>query len=496
MLGYISKRRVPVVLCEKIDRLTRNLKDAAIISDWIAADSNREIHFVKELFVVNKNTRAHENLVWDMKVAIARFYSNNLSEEVKKGHREKLAQGWIPTKPRLGYKTVGEKGHKIHVIDPDVAPYIVKMFEWYGTGNYSLSRLQSELHKAGLRTENGKMICTSRLHRLLREPFYYGKIRWSGGIHEGRHEPLISRDLFNKAQRVLKRQMENPHYRKHSPLFKAKIHCQHCGGILTWETQKGHWYGHCNNHGQFRRCAKKTYIREERVEDQLSGYFVRIAPANEEVLSWIEELIQAEEAGKVKEREKEAGRLTTLLQQVRRRLDKLYEDKIDELISIDFYQRKFAEYSAEEQSLKEALIVSNDPSNQNQRVGVAIHRLGYTAMEIYERALPDEKRLLLSEIFTNLIQDAYKITPNYTLAGKYLADWVPKLNKDYEPQKNVTPQGKRKDLVLSSPSWREWRDSLRTFDWFDLFPDPMASLAEINQLLGIASAITGLISQV
>jgi hypothetical protein len=95
---------------------------------------------------------------------------------------------------------------------------------------------------------------------------------------------------------------------------------------------------------------------------------------------------------------------------------------------------------------------------------------------------------LLSEIFTNLIQDAYKITPNYTLAGKYLADWIPKLNKDYEPQKNVTPQGKRKDLVLSSPSWREWRDSLRTFDSFDLFPNPMASLAEINQLLGIASA--------
>jgi DNA invertase Pin-like site-specific DNA recombinase len=76
MLSYINKRRIPVVLCEKIDRLTRNLKDAAIISDWIAGDSNREIHFVKELFLVNKNTRAHENLVWDMKVAIARFYSN------------------------------------------------------------------------------------------------------------------------------------------------------------------------------------------------------------------------------------------------------------------------------------------------------------------------------------------------------------------------------------------------------------------------------------
>src|SRR5437773_7358189 len=63
MLAYISKRRIPVVLCEKIDCLNRNLRDAAVVSDWIATDLEREIHFVKESFVVSKNTRAHENLI-------------------------------------------------------------------------------------------------------------------------------------------------------------------------------------------------------------------------------------------------------------------------------------------------------------------------------------------------------------------------------------------------------------------------------------------------
>jgi signal transduction histidine kinase len=222
--------------------------------------------------------------------------------------------------------------------------------------------------------------------------------------------------------------------------------------MLTWEIQKGHWYGHCNNYGRYQRCARKTYIREEQVEDQLIGYFNRIAPANEEILSWIEELIQVEEAGRVKERGKETQRLTSLLDQVRRRLDRLYEDKIDEKIAADFYERKFAEYSAEEMSLKEALIRLDEEGNQDQHIGIAIHRLGYTAKEIYEKASPDEKRLLLSQIFSNLIQNAYKITPDYTLAGKYLADWVERLNKDFEPQKNVTPQGKRKDLLFYSPS--------------------------------------------
>ena len=73
MLHFINKHKIPVILCEKIDRLTRNLKDAAMINDWISDNENRHVHFVKENFVVNKNTRAHENLVWDMKVAIARF---------------------------------------------------------------------------------------------------------------------------------------------------------------------------------------------------------------------------------------------------------------------------------------------------------------------------------------------------------------------------------------------------------------------------------------
>ena len=78
------------------------------------------------------------------------------------------------------------------------------------------------------------------------------------------------------------------------------------------------------------------------------------------MLSWIEELIREEDAGRVKEREKEAQRLTALLEQARRRLDRLYEDKIDEKITIDFYQRKFAEYSTEERTLQEALAQLNE----------------------------------------------------------------------------------------------------------------------------------------
>jgi len=149
MLGYAERNKISIILCEKIDRLTRNIKDAAIVSDWISGDEARQVHFVKENFILSKNTRAHENLVWDMKVAIARFYTNNLSEEVRKGQKEKLAQGWLPTKPPLGYRTIGDKGHKIHIIDEEKAPLVKKIFELYSSGNYSLNELVRVIYKEG-----------------------------------------------------------------------------------------------------------------------------------------------------------------------------------------------------------------------------------------------------------------------------------------------------------------------------------------------------------
>ena len=46
MFEFIQKKNIPVLLCEKVDRLTRNLKEALIANDWLDADPERQIHFV------------------------------------------------------------------------------------------------------------------------------------------------------------------------------------------------------------------------------------------------------------------------------------------------------------------------------------------------------------------------------------------------------------------------------------------------------------------
>src|SRR3989344_2541898 len=152
MMEYVEKNNVQILLCEKVDRLTRNLKEAVVANDWIEANEERQIHFVKQNLVIHKNAKSDEKFRWDIEIVLAKKYISNLSEEVKKGQKEKIAQGWLPAKPPLGYTTIGDKGHKIHVIDEDVARHIRKMFEWYATGNYSIARVEKELYEAGLRT--------------------------------------------------------------------------------------------------------------------------------------------------------------------------------------------------------------------------------------------------------------------------------------------------------------------------------------------------------
>ena len=220
MLSYAKKHGVKIILCEKIDRLTRNLKDAATINDWLQEDQEREVHFVKENFIVNKNTKAHENFVWDMKVAVARFYANNLSEEVKKGQKEKLSQGWLPTRPPLGYKSIGEKGHKTSVVDETKAVHVRRAFELYATGQYSMKRLIDLLYADGMRSLSGKKPSKSRIEDLLANPFYYGAIPWNGEIHlNGKHEPLISKQLFEKV-RAIRTGKTAPKYHLHQFKFR------------------------------------------------------------------------------------------------------------------------------------------------------------------------------------------------------------------------------------------------------------------------------------
>ncbi len=450
MIDYLNQNKAANLLCEKVDRLTRNLKEAVIANDWVEGNLERQIHFVKQNLVVHKNAKSDEKFRWDIEIVLAKKYISNLSEEVKKGQKEKIAQGWLPTKPPLGYKTVGEKGHKTHVIDEERAPFIRKMFELYSTGNYSTPALVEVMYQEGLRNRTEKKVGKSRLYDMLSDPFYCGMMKWNEQVFSAKHEPLITRDLFDVVQGKMNRKFKIPQYQKHLPVFKAKIDCGECGGTITWETQKGHWYGHCNH---YKSCTQSKWMRQEAVESKLFPLFDNVAPSSPKILKILGRALKESHGNEIDYHAKSVTEINRSLAITQRRLEAIYEDKIDGKIPPEFYNRKFAEYTKDKADATESLKKLNEGNTKYYEAGFAIHELASRASEIYnsKKATTEDKRLLLSKIFSNLSLNSSELKPDYTLAFEFLTKWVPVLNSTFEPAENVDTKGQKSPFELSHP---------------------------------------------
>jgi len=257
--------RCRTILVEKTDRLYRNLKD------WVTLDElDLQVHFVKEGVILSGDSRSSEKFMHGIKVLMAKNYIDNLSEETKKGMNEKASQGIFPSRAPLGYLNVtcGDK----HFIQPDTerSTIIRKLYEWYATGNYSIQTLTKMAYESGLvyRKSEGR-ISKSNIQFILTNPIYYGDFNWHGKIYSGVHEPIISKDLWDKVQLVLKeRSRNNSGLQKYDWAFQGLLKCGHCGCTMTAELKKGKYvYYHCTGHRG--KCPEK-YVREEELERQFS----------------------------------------------------------------------------------------------------------------------------------------------------------------------------------------------------------------------------------
>ena len=483
MLAFVKKSKINIILCEKIDRLTRNLKDGATVSDWIMDNEKREVHFVKENFVVSKNTKAHENLIWDMKVAIARFYTNNLSEEVKKGQKAKIEAGWLPSTPKLGYryKTIDGFDHKEHIIDEEKAPFIKRMFELYLEGNYTLKQMTKMLYDEGLRGKNGRKVAVSSIHRKLGDPFYCGYIIWNGNEYEGNHEPIINEELFNEVQAKLKRRYKAGQRKTHDHLFKGMIRCADCGCLITWETQKKRHYGHCKG---FKLCSQQGYVREEKMEKIINKMLNLIKPKSQAVLDWIKKALKEKHQDKKSFTKNTRDSLNKQINLLDNRLDKIYEDKLDGLITTEYYKKKLNEFTKQKKQLLKKMNDSEDNSEQYYHTGIEILDLAYNAKNLYysPNATNEDKRILLQRIFSDLKLEGKTLKANFTPAYQFLSEYIPKLNATSELLKKGEYYNKTGSFEPAHPALRRGRDSnprslertrlfeSRTFDHSDTSP--------------------------
>jgi DNA invertase Pin-like site-specific DNA recombinase len=282
MLSFLEREpSCRLLLVEKTDRLYRNLKD------WVSIDDvDLEIHFVKENVVLSPDSRSTEKFMHGIRVLMAKNYIDNLGEEVSKGLREKAEEGLWPSFAPLGYLNIEGADHRRLIVpDPDRAPLVAQLFEWYASGDYSLKEVGQMARQAGFTfRKSGAPIPTATAHRLLRKRIYTGDFEWKGRLFRGTHPPIVSRDLWQRVQDVLDgRATKRPRRRHHQFAFGGLIQCGHCGCSMVGETKKGRYvYYHCTG---YRGTSPEPYAREELIERQFSE--LQCLHMRPDVLAWV-----------------------------------------------------------------------------------------------------------------------------------------------------------------------------------------------------------------
>ncbi len=429
MIQHAKDNNIKIIVCEKTDRLTRTQKDAVIVNEWMEKDSENQVHLPKENTILSRDSKSHEKLIWNVKVSISQFFKDNLGEEVQKGQKEKISQGRFPGKPPLGYKNMKENGKTIQIVDEEKAPFIQKMFKYYATGNYSLKKLVEVMYEEGLRTRNENKVVKSRIADYLSDPFYCGKIRWLGEVHEnGKQKQIISEDLFKQVQFMLKRK-GSPKYGRHFYLFKGLLQCSDCGGTITWERQKGIVYGHCN---RYRPCPPKKWAIEEDIKKKIEKEFRKLEIKSPKIASWLRKALKEHHAEEIKYRQNAVSELEKRRNNIEKRLSRLYDDYLDEKIEKDFYEKKFSEYAEGKQDIDSSLQKHSKNRTKYFELGVNFYEISQKAPLLFHKANPEQKRKLIKFIFKEITLNEKKITCTYNPGFDTLARAIKESNRSKE----------------------------------------------------------------
>jgi DNA invertase Pin-like site-specific DNA recombinase len=395
---FKRNRSCHVLLVEKTDRISRNFRDAVTLEDL-----DIEIHFVKEGQIISKDSKSQATLIYGFNLVMARHYSNNLREEVKKGQREKALQGIYPGHAPFGYRN--NKADRTIETDSDDSPIVTRLFELYATGAHSLTTLAK-----AIRLETGKRVSRGNVHLILRNRFYLGAFKWSGETYSGTHHLFVNPRIFEQVQSILDGH-NRPKYSKRDIAFRGLMTCAYDDCMLTGDVQKEKYvYYRCTGHRG--KCCLPRFREEDianRLGEPLKG--LQVPP---EVVSQIVTTLREDQSQAVGKASAERTRLETRLSAIRSRMDAAYVDKLEHKIPEDFWERKMNQWRMEEQQVKMAIQGLNNAETGDRALDAQrIFELANKAHSLYLSQNLIEKAKLLRLMFSNFSVDAVSISATY-----------------------------------------------------------------------------------
>ena len=344
MLSLIEKGKADGIISWHPDRLARNSVDGGKIIHFVDRGLIKSLKFPTFWFEPTPQGLFMLNIAFGQ----SKYFVDNLRENVKRGLRQKIRNGVWPGWAPVAY--LNNPKTRMIDIDKDKASKVKKLFQLYATGEYTLKSLANWSKEKGLRGNLGKEIAVSNVQKILTNPFYIGLMRWKREIFEGKHEPLISKKLFDKCQGVMSKRGKVQEVRKHNFAFLGLMKCASCGCSITAEIQKGHNYYRCTKKKGI--CQEKHYLREEVLGEQIKSFLQKVSLSSQDTEKVLAVLDSEQEQSKQQARSKIEG-LKEQLKQVETKLAKLLDVYLADALSPEEYAVKKQELLSQKMELQE-----------------------------------------------------------------------------------------------------------------------------------------------
>jgi site-specific DNA recombinase len=324
------------------DRLARNSRDGGEIIYLIDQGAIHDLKFPTYLY----DNSPHGKFNLSLAFGFSKLFIDNLSQNVKRGIREKIKRGEYPGLPPRGY--INDMCSRTIVPHPEFFDVVKLGLEKFAAGMFNMSQLRDEFYQAGIKSKAGNPLNHNTIGDMLRNPFYYGVFRLKGELHQGSHKAMISKELFDKIQIRLgdisritdfseKRRAEKGF------LFSELGKCGECGYSIIHEYHKKKSglefkYYRCTKKSKTCQCKQK-FVNEKFLAPQVENLVSEIA-IDDSLLDFSIDVIETwrnEELGSLTD---QINELEILKKENQARLDRLLDIYIEGEINQDEYKIK------------------------------------------------------------------------------------------------------------------------------------------------------------
>ena len=313
---------IDVILVWKYSRFARNQEESIVYKSMLKKD-NVDVISVSEPLIDGPFGSLIERIIeW-----MDEYYSIRLSGEVLRGMKEKALQHGYQTTPCLGYEAVGHgKPFQINEAEYAMVSYIMDLYDNQNIDETAIARRCNDL---GYRTKRGNRFERRTIDRILQNPFYCGIVSWNGVEFDGAHEVRLSRDRFQKRQKLIASRRRPVKARNVSTCkhwLSGLLKCSVCGATLSYTGNGKCPYFQCWKYAKgFHKTSVALSVKK--AEEAVITYFDQVLAGADFTYVRKEQPSDKDNTAAIEQLQRELAKLSTR----ESRIHDAYESGIDTL---------------------------------------------------------------------------------------------------------------------------------------------------------------------